>query len=154
MSARLRPGLSRKGIQTLSLGLPSSGKFGSNGSWHSANGDLEHSAMASRSSGRGGLGSSYQDCIRSMSSSVNSANETEVLQTRQAPASLEGVELPSISIARPPIVVEMSESLRKPKVFGFADADGVSQDVDLGHWVLTALHAYEDDCAVDNHVSG
>jgi hypothetical protein len=46
----------------------------------------------------------------------------EILQARQARASLEGVELPPISLARPQAVVEMPESLRKPKEFGFADA--------------------------------
>jgi hypothetical protein len=47
----------------------------------------------------------------------------EILQARQARALLEGVELPPISIARPQAVVEIPESLRKPKLFGFTDAD-------------------------------
>ncbi len=46
----------------------------------------------------------------------------EILQARQAHASLEGVELPPISIARPQAVVEIPESLRKPKAFAFSDA--------------------------------
>jgi hypothetical protein len=45
----------------------------------------------------------------------------EILQARQARASLEGVELPPISIARPQAVVEIPESLRKPKAFAFTD---------------------------------
>ncbi len=45
----------------------------------------------------------------------------EILQARQARASLEGVELPPISIARPQAVVEIPESIRKPKAFAFTD---------------------------------
>ncbi len=45
----------------------------------------------------------------------------EILQARQARASLEGVELPPISIARPQAVIEMPESVR-PKTFAFTDA--------------------------------
>jgi hypothetical protein len=48
---------------------------------------------------------------------------TEILKARQWRATLEGVELPPISMARPPPVVEMPESLRKPRTFGFTDAD-------------------------------
>ena len=47
----------------------------------------------------------------------------EILQARQWRASLEGVELPPNSIARPTVVVEIPESIRKPKAFGFADSD-------------------------------
>ena len=47
----------------------------------------------------------------------------EILQARQWRASLEGVELPPNSIARPTVMVEIPESLRKPKAFGFADSD-------------------------------
>jgi hypothetical protein len=47
----------------------------------------------------------------------------EILKARQWRAELEGVGLPPISIARPPVVVEMPESIRKPKMFGFMDAD-------------------------------
>jgi hypothetical protein len=47
---------------------------------------------------------------------------TEILQARQQRAALEGVELPPISMARPPTIVEIPESLRKPKLYGFADA--------------------------------
>ena len=48
---------------------------------------------------------------------------TEILKARQWRAELEGVELPPISIARPPVVVEIPESIRKRKIFGFTDAD-------------------------------
>ena len=47
----------------------------------------------------------------------------EILQARQWRASLEGVELPRNSIPPPPVAVEIPESIRKPKEFGFADAD-------------------------------
>jgi len=47
----------------------------------------------------------------------------EILQARQWRASLEGIELPPNSSARPTVVVEIPESIRKPKAFGFADAD-------------------------------
>jgi hypothetical protein len=47
----------------------------------------------------------------------------EILTARQWRASLEGVELPPNSIARPTVMVEIPESLRKPKIFGFTDAD-------------------------------
>jgi hypothetical protein len=48
---------------------------------------------------------------------------TELLVARQSRAELEGVELPPISIARPQPMVEIPESIRKPKAFGFTDAD-------------------------------
>jgi hypothetical protein len=47
----------------------------------------------------------------------------EILQARQWRASLEGVDLPPNSIARPTVIVEIPESIRKPKAFGFADSD-------------------------------
>jgi hypothetical protein len=46
---------------------------------------------------------------------------TDLLKARQWRAQLEGTELPPNSIARPQVVVEMPESVRKPKVFGFTD---------------------------------
>ena len=48
---------------------------------------------------------------------------TEILQAREWRASLEAIELPPISLARPQAVVDMPESLRKPKAFGFADSE-------------------------------
>jgi hypothetical protein len=48
---------------------------------------------------------------------------TEILKARQHRAQLEGVELPPNSIARPQAMVEIPESIRKPKAFGFMDAD-------------------------------
>ena len=47
----------------------------------------------------------------------------EILRAREWRAQLEGVELPPNSIARPAAVVEIPESIRKPKAFGFADSD-------------------------------
>jgi hypothetical protein len=47
----------------------------------------------------------------------------EILQARQWRARLEGVELPPNSIAKPQAMVEMAESVAKPKAFGFADVD-------------------------------
>jgi hypothetical protein len=47
----------------------------------------------------------------------------EILQARQWRAALEGVELPPISMARPPPVVEIPESLRMLKKFRFTDAE-------------------------------
>jgi hypothetical protein len=48
---------------------------------------------------------------------------TEILKAREWRAQLEGVDLPPNSVARPNVMVEFPESVRKPKVFGFADAD-------------------------------
>ena len=48
---------------------------------------------------------------------------TEILRARQARAELEGVELPPISMARPQQLVEMPESIPKPKKFGFMEAE-------------------------------
>ena len=47
---------------------------------------------------------------------------TEILKARQWRAAFEDVELPPIRLARPP-VVEIPESLRRPKIFGFTDQD-------------------------------
>ena len=52
----------------------------------------------------------------------------KILTARQWRAELEGVELPPISIARAPVVVEIPESLRKPKIFGFMDADDDAEE--------------------------
>jgi hypothetical protein len=46
---------------------------------------------------------------------------TEILKAREWPAQLEGVELPPNSIPKPIVMVEMPDSIPKPKVFGFAD---------------------------------
>ena len=48
---------------------------------------------------------------------------TEILKAREWRAQAEGVELPPNSVVRPQAIVEMPESVRKPKAFGFADAD-------------------------------
>ena len=48
---------------------------------------------------------------------------TEILQARQWRAQLEGVELPPNSVARPPVLVDVPESARRPKAFGFVDAE-------------------------------
>ena len=48
---------------------------------------------------------------------------TEILKARQWRASLEGVELPRVSVTPPPPPVAMPESVRKPKIFGFMDAE-------------------------------
>jgi hypothetical protein len=48
----------------------------------------------------------------------------EILRAREWRAQLEGVELPPNSIARPIVMVEVPESVRKPKAYGFVDADG------------------------------
>ena len=48
----------------------------------------------------------------------------EILQARQWRAQLEGIELPPNSIARPPTMVDIPESIRKSKAFGFTDTDG------------------------------
>ncbi len=48
---------------------------------------------------------------------------TEILKARQYRAELEGVELPPNSIARPQQLIEIPESIHRPKMFGFADAD-------------------------------
>ena len=45
----------------------------------------------------------------------------EILRAREWRAQLEGVELPPNSVARPQAMVEMPESVRKPKAFGFTD---------------------------------
>jgi hypothetical protein len=47
----------------------------------------------------------------------------EILVARQWRASMEGVELPPNSLPRPTVIVEIPESLRKPKAFGFTDSD-------------------------------
>ena len=47
----------------------------------------------------------------------------EILQARQWRAQLEGVELPPNSVARPPVMVAVPQSVRKPEIYGFADAD-------------------------------
>jgi len=47
----------------------------------------------------------------------------EILRARQWRVSLEGVELPANSVLRPAVVVEIPESIRKTKVFGFGDGD-------------------------------
>jgi hypothetical protein len=47
----------------------------------------------------------------------------EILKAREWRAQLEGVELPPNSIGRPQAMVEMPESVRKPKAFGFTDDD-------------------------------
>jgi DNA helicase HerA-like ATPase len=46
----------------------------------------------------------------------------EILQAKQWRAQLEGVELPPNSVARPPVLVEVPESVRKPRRYGFVDA--------------------------------
>jgi hypothetical protein len=48
----------------------------------------------------------------------------EILRAREWRAQLEGIELPPNSTARPQAMVELPESVRKSKAFGFADADG------------------------------
>lgn len=48
---------------------------------------------------------------------------TEILRAREWRAQLEGVELPPNSVVRPQTMVDMPESVRKPKAYGFADAD-------------------------------
>ena len=50
----------------------------------------------------------------------------EILVARQWRASVEGVELPANSVPRPNVVVEIPESIRKTKVFGFGDGDSES----------------------------
>ena len=45
----------------------------------------------------------------------------EILKAREWRAQLEGVELLPNSIARPPTMVDIPESNRKPKAFGFTD---------------------------------
>ena len=50
----------------------------------------------------------------------------EILQARQWRAQLEGIELPPNSVPRPPVMVEIPESVRGPKPFGFVDADGTT----------------------------
>ena len=47
----------------------------------------------------------------------------EILRARQWRATLEGGELPANSIPRPTVAVKIPESIRKPKAFGFTDAD-------------------------------
>jgi hypothetical protein len=47
----------------------------------------------------------------------------EILAARKWRAALEGIELPANSIPRPTVVVQIPESTRKAKVFGFVDAD-------------------------------
>jgi len=44
---------------------------------------------------------------------------TELLQARQWRASVEGIELPRISVTPPPTEVTMPESVRKPRAFTF-----------------------------------
>jgi hypothetical protein len=46
---------------------------------------------------------------------------TEILNARQWRATLEGVELPPTSMARPHSIIELPESVRPHKAFGFAD---------------------------------
>jgi len=46
---------------------------------------------------------------------------SDVLRARQWRAELEGTELPPSSIARPPVMVEIPESVPKPRRFGFTD---------------------------------
>jgi hypothetical protein len=48
----------------------------------------------------------------------------EILKAREWRAQLEGVELPPNSVARPQAMVEMPESVRGPKAFGFVEAEG------------------------------
>jgi len=48
---------------------------------------------------------------------------TEILKAREWRAQLEGVELPPNNFARPQALVEIPESVRKPKAFGFTDAE-------------------------------
>jgi len=48
----------------------------------------------------------------------------EILMAREQRAQLEGVELPPNSIARPQAMVDIPESIRKSKAFGFTDTDG------------------------------
>jgi len=43
----------------------------------------------------------------------------EILAARQWRAELEGVELPANSVGRPNVVVEIPESVGRPKTFGF-----------------------------------
>ena len=47
----------------------------------------------------------------------------EILKARQWRAAIEGAELPPNSAPQPNVVVEMPESVRKTKVFGFGDGD-------------------------------
>jgi hypothetical protein len=47
----------------------------------------------------------------------------EILKAREWRAQMEGVELPPNSIARPATMVEIPDSLRKPKAHGFTDID-------------------------------
>jgi len=47
----------------------------------------------------------------------------EILRAREWRAQLESVELPRNSIARPQAMVEIPESVRTPKAFGFTDAE-------------------------------
>ena len=51
----------------------------------------------------------------------------ELLAAHQWRASLEGAELPPNSIPRPNVMVEIPESIRKPKAFGFADTDDAAE---------------------------
>ena len=50
----------------------------------------------------------------------------EILVARKWRTSVEGVELPANSVPRPNVVVEIPESIRKTKVFGFGDGDSES----------------------------
>jgi hypothetical protein len=50
----------------------------------------------------------------------------EILRARQWRAAIEGVELPVDSAPRPNVVVEIPESVRKAKGFGFGDGDSGS----------------------------
>ena len=47
----------------------------------------------------------------------------DILQARQWRAALEGVDLPPISLGRPNVIVDIPESIRNPKIFGFTDSD-------------------------------
>jgi hypothetical protein len=47
----------------------------------------------------------------------------EILKAREWRAQLEGVELPPNSVAHPATLVDIPESVRKPKAYGFTDID-------------------------------